>query len=146
MMPIPRWLQENSYRALRLSANVSASDVHKAASSMRKMALLGVNNASDSDFPALGPVPRTESDIRSAVGRLDNPVHRIADRLFWFHSAADGSAPADSEHAREPLKKAGWDHDLSLKLLFSLFSNGTVITDRSAWTDALRTWHASILA
>jgi hypothetical protein len=56
MTPIPRWLKENSYRVLRLSANVTATDAHKAASSMRKMALLGVNNSSDSDFPALGPL------------------------------------------------------------------------------------------
>ena len=144
MTPIPRWLQENSFRVLRLSANVTAIDAQKAASSMRKMALLGVSNVSGSDFPALGAVPRTESDIRSAVGRLDNPAHRIADRLFWFHSVTDGSAPTDSDHAREPLKKAGWDHDLSLKFLFSLYSSTTVITDSSAWTDALRTWYASI--
>ena len=144
MTTLPRWLQENSYRVLRLSANVTATDAHKAASSMRKMAALGVNNVSVSDFPALGPVPRTESAIRSAVGRLDNPAHRIADRLFWFHSVADDSALTDFDHAREPLKKAGWDHDLSLKFLFNLYSSTTVITDRSAWTDALRSWHASI--
>ena len=144
MTPIPRWLQENSYRVLRLSATVSATDAHKAVFSMRKMVLLGVNNTCESDFPALGPVPRTESDIRSAIGRLENSAHRIADRLFWFHSVADVSAPDDPDHAREPLKKAGWDHDLSLKFLFSLYSSATVITDRSAWTDALRTWHASI--
>jgi hypothetical protein len=145
MMPIPRWLQENLYRVLRLSANVSATDAHKAASAMRKMALLGVSNTSESDFLTLGPVSRTESDLRSAIGRLENPSYRIADRLFWFHSSADDSpAEVDPDHAREPLKKAGRDHDLSLRFLFSLYSSTTSIPDRSAWTDALRTWQISI--
>lgn len=145
MMPIPRWLQENSYRVLGLSANITATDAHKAASAMRKLTLLGVSDTSESDFPALGPVSRTESALRSAIGRLENPSHRIADRLFWFHSSADDSpVEVDPDHAREPLKKAGRDHDLSLRFLFSLYSNPTSIPDRSAWTDALRTWQISI--
>jgi hypothetical protein len=52
---------------------------------MRRLALLGVAETAAANMPTLGALPRTETDIRAAVGRLGNPAQRLADRLFWFH-------------------------------------------------------------
>ena len=140
-MPIPQWLRENPYRVLRLSANASSGDAHRAASAMRKFALLGLENASDVDVPSLGEIGRSESDVRSAVGRLGNPSHRIADRLFWLHSATYQTNANASAESREPLKKAAWEHDQALKSLFLLYSSTSLSDDPSAWSNTLRKWH-----
>ncbi len=140
-MPIPGWLQANPYRVLRLSANASSSDAHKAASAMRKLAQLGIENTSEADIPSLGEIRRSESDIRSAVGRLENPSQRIADRLFWLHSATERPDANASGDSREPLKKAAWDHDQALEGLFRLYCSTSLSDDPSAWSNALRKWH-----
>src|ERR1700733_10635484 len=144
-MPTPPWLQANPYRVLRLSANASSGDAHKAASAMRKLTLLGIANTSEVDIPSLGQTPRSESDIRSAKGRLENPSQRIADRLFWFHSASiERQETNGSDELREPLKKAGWDHDQALIALFRLYPSTNLAIDPSIWTDALRDWRDCI--
>jgi hypothetical protein len=140
-MPIPQWLQANPYRVLRLSANASSGDAHKSASAMRKLALLGMENASEVDIPSLGEIRRSESDIRSAIGRLENPSHRIADRLFWLHSATERPEVDASGDFREPLKKAAWDHDQALGGLFRLYSSTSLADDPSAWSNALGKWY-----
>ena len=78
-------LKTNAYRVLRLSANATLSEIHKAAAGMRRAALLGLVGPTEGDMPVLGEVPRTEAHIRTAVGRLGNPAQRLSDRLFWFH-------------------------------------------------------------
>lgn len=143
-MPISQWLQSNPYRILRLSANASSDEVHKAASAMRKLALLDIENSSEVDFPSLGQVRCSESDIRSAVGRLENPSHRIADRLFWLHSTTERPDASDVGDIREPLKKSSYEHDQALESLFRVYSSTSLSNDHSAWTDALRRWHTCV--
>src|SRR4051812_44366305 len=77
-------LNTNAYRTLGLSANASLSEGHNAATALRRMFTLGLPRTHETDFPILGAIPRTETDIRAAVGRLQNPVQRLRDRLFWF--------------------------------------------------------------
>src|SRR5260370_17858964 len=144
-MPIPQWLQANPYRVLRLSANASSGDAHKAASAMRNVAVWGIVNPSEVDLPSLGQTPRSESDIRSAIGRLEIPSHRIADRLFWMHSATTERPETNgSDELREPLKKAAWDHDQALNALFRLYPSTSLAIGSSIWTDTLRNWHACV--
>jgi len=111
---------------------------------MRKLALLDIENSSEVDFPSLGQVRRSESDIRSAVGRLENPSHRIADRLFWLHSTTERPDASDVGDIREPLKKSSYEHDQALESLFRVYSSTSLSNDHSAWTDALRRWHTCV--
>jgi hypothetical protein len=78
-------LQTNAYRVLRLSASATYSDVHKAADSFKRLNTLGLIKSTEIDLPQLGPVTRSESNIRSAVNRMETPAWRLQDRLFWFH-------------------------------------------------------------
>ncbi len=85
-MFVPDGLRANAYRVLRLSANATLSEIHGAGVGMRRAAALGiVGTTTETDIPLLGEVPRTEADIRTAMGRLANSEIRLRDRLFWFH-------------------------------------------------------------
>jgi hypothetical protein len=143
-MPVPQWLYANPYRILRLSASASLRDAHEAASSMRRLAILAIADASAADIPSLGDVPRTESDIRAALGRLENPSHRIADRLFWLHSRSETSDANGSENPEAPLTKSAFDHDRALEALFRLYPSESVADGPSTWTEALHSWRICV--
>jgi hypothetical protein len=135
-MSVPDWLKTNAYRVLHIPAGASLTDVHKAATSMRRSIRLGAASATEADIPVLGEIPRTESDIRVATGRLENPTQRIFDRLFWLHSI-------DSAVSVRPggLDTALWNHDQALRAIFAAFETGFDEAGIWAWARALRAWH-----
>ena len=135
-MSVPDWLKTNAYRVLRIPAGASLTDVHKAATSMRRSVRLGAASATEADIPVLGEIPRTEADIRVATGRLENPTQRIFDRLFWLHSI-------DSAVSVRPggLDTALWNHDQALRAIFAAFEKGFDEAGIWAWARALRAWH-----
>ena len=146
-MLIPRSVQENPYRVLRLSVNATISDIHKAAAGMRRVALLGTTGTTDADLPYLGEIHRAEPDIRAAVGRLENPAHRIADRLFWLHNSTVTVASATTNpdaDLRVPLKKAASDHDEALQSLFGVLCSEHSQVNIGSWITALRGWHQAL--
>ena len=135
-MFVPDWLKTNAYRVLHIPAGASLTDVHKAATSLRRSVRLGAASATEADIPVLGEIPRTEADIRVATGRLENPTQRIFDRLFWLHSI-------DSAVSVRPggLDTALWNHDQSLRAIFAAFETGFDEAGIWAWARALRAWH-----
>ena len=139
-MFVPDKLKKNAYRVLRLSADATLSEIHKAAASMRRAAALGIAGTTEADMPLLGEISRTEAEIRAAIGRLENPVQRISDRLFWFH------LPPESKNAKapgRPYQPAGvaWNHDQALHSLFAAFEAGLNDASVPIWIRALRAWH-----
>jgi len=52
---------------------------------MRRAAKLGLLSTTEADMSLLGEIPRTEADIQTATSRLNNPLQRLRDRLFWFY-------------------------------------------------------------
>jgi hypothetical protein len=143
-MPVPDGLKTNAFRILRLSANATASEIHKAAASMRREAALGVAHTTAADIPDLGEIPRTERDIRSALGRLANPEQRSKDRLFWFHmplESGDSKACAPPTDECDQSQRIAWDHDEALGRLFEAFKAGVEEPGLSLWIQVLRAWH-----
>ena len=138
-MSVPDWLKTNAYRVLRIPAGVSLSEVHKAATSMRRAALLGAVRATEADIPVLGEIPRTEADIRVATGRLENPSQRIFDRLFWLHSIDISMSVRTGG-----LNPALWNHDEALRGIFAAFESGFDEAGIWAWARALRAWHQAV--
>jgi hypothetical protein len=142
-MFVPDRLKANAYRVLRLSADATLSQIHKAAGSMRRAASLGLADTTEADMPLLGEVPRAEADIRAAIGRIENPTQRLSDRLFWFH------LPTESRNARALARPsqpdgAALDHDEALRGLFASFEAGFDDVGVPAWVRALRAWHQVI--
>jgi len=144
-MFIPETLQKNSYRILRLSANATLSEIHKAAADMRRSATLGLARTIDADVPALGTVPRSLADISSALGRLTNVQQRLVDRLFWFHRfPVEGTNPettTDDDATPLEFRRVVQRHDEALRGLIAMLqaeidSSGTV-----NWVKALCAWY-----
>ena len=139
-MFVPDRLKTNAHRVLRLSAEATLSEIHKAAGSMRRAASLGLADTTEADMPLLGEVPRAEADIRAAIGRLENPEQRLSDRLFWFH------LPPESRDAKAPGRPrqsdgAVWNHDEALRGLFAAFVASFGDVGVRVWIGALRAWH-----
>ena len=136
----PDRLKINSYRVLRLSANATLSEIHNAAAGMRRATMLGVAGTTQDDRPLLGEVPRSEGDIRTAVGRLGNPEQRLSDRLFWFN------LPLPSQtRSTEPIPYESndvvWKHDQALRDLFNALEFNLDDAGVIRWVQALRSWH-----
>jgi len=85
-------LTGNAFRALGISADASALDMHKAATKARRALSLGLDEISEVDLPELDPCHRTGSSIRTALGQLLNPGDRLTHRLSWFYSPRSRSA------------------------------------------------------
>ncbi|HEV2765354.1 MAG TPA: hypothetical protein VGV38_20395 [Pyrinomonadaceae bacterium] len=76
----------NAFRVLGLGSDASGREVHEAAARVRRAHKLGVVLSTPRDAAWLGPVPRAESDLRDALGRLSDPARRARERLFWSHT------------------------------------------------------------
>ena len=145
MLP-PNWLLENPFRVLRLSANATSADAHKAASTMRRMALLNAATLTESDLPSLGPLARTELSIRASLGRIESPASRIFDRLFWFHRTPSEVIAQSDDDLRAPLRQAASRHDDALHALLGLYQTKRIPEDPESWSNAFRAWHTVILS
>ena len=144
-MLLPDGLSTNAFRILRLSAHASSSEVHKAAERARRASALAMPPSNDVDVSLLGALPQTDADVRAAVNRLENPAHRLKDRLFWFHQVPgaelpDPSAPG-SEFAVGDLVDVSRRHDEALRGLFNAFHSNLDDAGAAAWVRALRRWH-----
>jgi hypothetical protein len=136
---VPNRLRSNAFRALRVSTDATLSEIHKAAGSTRRVVALGLMLTSEADVPLLGEIPRTEADIRAAIGRLENPVQRLTDRLFWFHRPSESRIAEPSE--RREVDVALRNHEEALRSLFAALEAGFDDTGVSSWTRALRAWN-----
>lgn len=144
-MFVPDGFRTNAYRVLRLAGNATLSEIHKAAAIVRRAGTLGLAGTTEADIPLLGEVPRTETDIRTAVGRLANPTQRLSDRLLWFHQQPQpenaGMAPLATESIPNPLDASARCHDEALRGLFCAFGAGLDDSGVAAFVRALRVWH-----
>jgi len=147
-MFVPDRLKTNAYRVLRLSANATLSEIHKAAAGMRRAATLGLVGTTEADIPVLGEVPRTEADIRTALGRLANPALRLTDRLFWFHLAPQpenvGAPTLASEAIPGLAEGAACGHDEALHGLFAALEAGLDDSGVALWVRVLQAWHQAV--
>jgi hypothetical protein len=136
-MTAPDTFRLNAYRVLRLSASATAADIQKAAANMKRADAHGVSGTAAMDIPGLGEVPRGAANIDAAVRRLSNPVHRLADRLFWFCQLP---APSGAQRLSSAMDPTG--HDSVLRALFQAMHGGLDESGLAAWVDALSAWRA----
>jgi hypothetical protein len=127
-MFVPDHLKSNAYRVLRISANSTNSEIHKASASIRRAAKLGLVSTTEADMPLLGEIPRTEADIQTAVGRINNPLQRLRDRLFWFYLTpklldARTTSRLIETFRDNPEAPAALNHDKALHVLFAAMSS-----------------------
>jgi hypothetical protein len=145
-MFVPDRLKANAYRALRLSAEATLSEIHKAAATMRRGVSLGLANATDAPYTILlGEIPNNKATIQTATSRLENTSERVRDRLFWFHSATELNNAQACTHATEVIRGepdgVAWVHDKALRGLFAALETGLDDAGILRWVRALREWH-----
>jgi len=142
-MLVPDRSKTNAYRVLRLPADATASEIYKAAATMNRASALGTANTNAADLPGLGEVPRTESDIRTALDRLKNPEQRLTERLFWFHFPVGARENQDgplTQDATRPNPETACRHDNALRGLLAALKAGVSDAGVSVWIQALRAW------
>ena len=94
-------------------------------------------------MPVLGELPRAEADIRTAIGRLENPAQRLGDRLFWFHRLPQQRDTNDPAPPSE-LDQVALNHDEALHGLLAAVARNLDDAGVAFWVQVLRTWHQVI--
>ena len=145
-MFVPDYLKSNAYRVLRLSANSNYSKIHQASASMRRAAKLGLGGTTEADMPFLGEVSRNEADIQAAISRINDPLQRLKDRLFWFYLTpklldAQTTSRLFETFRDNPEAAAALNHDKALHVLFVALSSALDNAGIQLWIQALRAWH-----
>jgi hypothetical protein len=143
---VPDYLKSNAYRVLRLSANSNYSKIHEVSASMRRAAKLGLAGTTEADVPLLGEISRAEADIQTAISRINNPLQRLRDRLFWFYLTPKLLDPQTTSRLIEtfqddPEAAAALNHDKALHVLFVALRSALDEPGIQFWIRALRSWH-----
>lgn len=90
----PGLYHRNLFRVLGLPVNASPKDVQREQNRRRMQEKLGITSCSSPcGSLALNPPP-TDKDVRAAMERLNRPVDRLLDEVFWFW-------PVNGDHATD---------------------------------------------
>ena len=81
--------QNNAFRILGLNPNVSMKEIMQRVNEFKVKKSLDMNVVYEYDFPWMGPLDRSEQNIRNALQSLDNPVSRLREEIFWFWFVTD---------------------------------------------------------
>ena len=76
--------QNNAFRILGLQPNVSMTEIIQRVNEIKVKVSLGMDVTYDYDFPWMGPLDRREENVLNALQRLENPIMRLKEELFWF--------------------------------------------------------------
>jgi hypothetical protein len=86
--------QNNAFRILGLEPNVSMKEITKRVNEIKVKISLEMNVEYDYDFPFMGPIHRDEENILNALQRLENPILRLKEEIFWFWFETDSDIEA----------------------------------------------------
>jgi len=81
--------QNNAFRILGLKPNVSMRDIMKRVNEIKVKISLGMEIVYEYDFPWMGALDRNEHSIIKALQRLENPISRLKEEIFWFWFETD---------------------------------------------------------
>lgn len=81
--------QSNAFRILGLRPNVSMHEIMQRVNEIKVKNTLGMEVIYEYDFPWMGRLDRSEHNILNALQRLENPVSRLREEIFWFWFETD---------------------------------------------------------
>lgn len=81
--------QNNAFRVLGLQPNVSMHEIMKRVNEIKVKKSLGMEIVYEYDFPWMGKLDRSEHNVINALQRLENPVSRLKEEIFWFWFETD---------------------------------------------------------
>ncbi len=90
----PALYRRNLFRVLQLPLDATPRDVQRREQRRKMREKLGIQQSEDRPGPlSLNPSPNSD-EIRAAMQRLNHPVHRLLDEIFWFWPT-NGNAAGD---------------------------------------------------
>lgn len=76
--------QNNAFRILGLPSTATLSDVMSRANEIKVKNSIGASISYEYDFPWMGPLDRSDENVIHAMQRLEDPILRFTEELFWF--------------------------------------------------------------
>jgi len=76
--------QNNAFRILGLEPDTSMKQIVHRVNEIKVKKSLGMDVVYDYDFMWMGPLDRSESSVINALQRIENPVARLREEIFWF--------------------------------------------------------------
>lgn len=81
--------QNNAFRILGLTADASMKEIMQRVNEVKVKKSLGIDFSYDFDFAWIGDIDRSEQNVINALQRLENPVNRLKEEIFWFWRDTD---------------------------------------------------------
>jgi len=81
--------QNNAFRILGLRPNVSMHEIMKRVNEIKVKISLGMEITYEYDFLWMGKLDRNEHSVINALQRLENPISRLKEEIFWFWFETD---------------------------------------------------------
>ena len=124
--------QNNAFRILGLKPNVSMHEIMKRVNEIKVKISLGMKIVYEYDFPWMGKLDRNEHSVINALQRLENPISRLKEEIFWFWFETDYDINAINYLVQNNRKSArdAWraliTEENPTKELMSAFMNQTI--------------------
>lgn len=81
--------QNNAFRVLGLLPSASMQEIMSRVSEIKVKSSLGFDIKYDYDFPWMGSLDRSDENILNALQRLEDPIARLKEEIFWFWIESD---------------------------------------------------------
>lgn len=81
--------QNNAFRVLGLSSEASIKEIMQRVNEIKVKRSLSLDIAYDFDFSWIGEIDRSEHNVINSLQRLENPVSRLKEEMFWFWNDTD---------------------------------------------------------
>ncbi len=76
--------QNNAFRILGLLPSASMQEIMSRVSEIKVRKSIGLEVVYEYDFPWMGPLDRSEENVINALQRLEDPIARLKEEIFWF--------------------------------------------------------------
>jgi len=76
--------QNNAFRVVSLTSDVSIKEITQRVNEIRVKKSLDIDVSYELDFDWMGKVDRSEQNVINALQRLENPISRLKEEIFWF--------------------------------------------------------------
>lgn len=139
-------VENNAYRVLGISGLASEEEIKAAAFDIHRRMQQGGELSTPWDVKYLGDIVRTKQRVRDALLRLRDPMSRVLERLFWFHTSnvvagSDWNALVDEMERRDQWGGTANKHDAGLIDLITEWHEFPEGDDTASYLPALDRWH-----
>lgn len=86
--------QNNAFRVVGLTSEATLKEITQRVNEIRVKKSLEIDVSYELDFNWMGEVDRSEQNVINALQRLENPISRLKEELFWFWIDEDADREA----------------------------------------------------